>query len=487
MFRSFTIYCYSVIFVTSLVALFIVNVDYDETTTICICYISIFMMILYCINKMLRKDNNWLDPNLFFILGYFIVFMQVPLKIVNGYQVTEIKFGTNFMNYEYVTYGALLALLGLSSYLLGTELYGIIFRNGSKVIFKRSFNKGMIREILNVFFILSVFSFSTFIILIRGKEYGESIGFSAELFYSLTNMFSIMLFATSGYLACLNNVSSFKEYVMSQRRVVLLYFLILSLCFINMGTRAAFITWIIAFLTPYFCFVRKLSLKSFLLAIALGMLLVAWSAAFRSSDDIPIAEKLENSMHVIENMHRLSNDFSNSMYFALTYELEKSYLAYNELLRITDVQGLEYGKGWILQFTSAIFPLSGNVLTIFTDVKKEELASSVALSQLVSKDYYGSGMGSSVIGDIYFNFGRLGVAICMFLLGCLVSFIKSRVFTDINPLSRLMFVSIYSYLLFNGFLICRNEFYLGWTIYIRIFIVFYVTYCVFSKLIKDAN
>ena len=472
--RCIYIYIYTIICVVSLVLLYILDLEYNAYITKFACYSSFFLVILYCLRKFLLKDGNWFDANIFFIIGYLLVFVQVPMKIVNGISVTEVKFGTNFMNYEYVTYGSILSLLGLASYLLGVELKWHPESN----FMTMPASGNTIKKGISFFYYVSISLLFIFIIQTMGVHYGENIGFIAQLIYSLLNMFSIILFASSGFSAIhecnRTGKRSLYNYIMFQRKSVLIYFILLSAYFVNMGTRAAFLTFLMAFFTPYFCLLKKLKFNLFVLFLVVGMGLVAWSAAFRSSEDLSFSEKFQNSLLVIENIEALSEDFSGSVYLALTYELEKSYLSYNELLRMTDMTGLQYGTSWGIQAISSIIPLSGNLIKYFWDLQDEKLVSSLALSELVSRDFAGKGMGSSIIGDIYYNFGTIGVLVFMLILGYFVSYIRTGIHLEHKPLLKIMFLSIYSCMIFNNFLICRNEYYLGWTFYIRTIILFFI-------------
>lgn len=466
---KFAVYYYGIVFIFSVISLFFIDTTYDVAKIGLYSKLTISLVVVYIIRKLFMKNSNWIDPNLMFMVGFLIVFVQVPLKVVYGMPVDEVKFGANFMNYEYVALGSLLSLLGLASFLLGSC---IRFHYGSVNIYKENVTPPMLQRLVRLFTLLSFLFFSIFISVTFGKAYGESIGAVAELSYSMMNLFTIILLILAGFSVCSEDVKTILQYVVKQDKVILLYFAMISLHSINMGTRASFVTWLIAFVTPYFCMCKRMSFKTFMMGLFMGMFLVAWSAAFRTSEKVSIGEKFNNSLKVLDNMNRLSENYSGSIYLAMTYELEKSYLSYNELLRYTDEKGCEYGKSWVLQALSAVFPLSGNVVKKVFGLVDEELVSSVALSELVSKSHYGAGMGSSIVGDIYYNFGRWGIILFMGLLGYFVKIITVSTTYAQYSLQKIAFLSVFSYLVFNSFLICRNEYYLGWTIYIRILIVF---------------
>jgi len=103
--------------------------------------------------------------------------------------------------------------------------------------------------------------------------------------------------------------------------------------------------------------------------------------------------------------------------YDLTLELAKSSRAlYKSLANVPQYHDFFFGKMWISGFLSVV-PLSQNIYFQLTDNVMHEVGSSKYITYLMRGKHSTYGEGTTIIADIYLNFGLFGVIFFMFLLG----------------------------------------------------------------------
>ena len=477
---------YQISALISIILVIFAPMQYNAIYTQICCYFSLFMIILFIYHQKKYVTKNWFDPSILFLIAYIIVFIQAPLKYVFDMPIiTEMK-GFNFFSKNYVTLGSAISLMGLTCFFCG------YWMNFSKTL-KKEYSSPETPEdetaqlnniILNKTrrFSLNIAVLFLILLLIFGNKtflgggYGTELGFMGELSYSFLNLFSITSFALTGYNSYLKGAKNIVQYIKFYDLKTMVFFIAIVLLFLNIGVRSAYIAWFIAFFTPYFICIRPLKHKTFIFIVLVAFVFFAWSAAFRVSKQMKFSEKVENASLILENIKTSGTAFGGNLYFGLTLELEHSYLTFNEILYQTEKSKTthKFGMGWIITIASSIIPLSGNLITTIFEVQPNQLSSSVYLSNIVFGKKLEGGTGSTILGDIIFNFGIWGVPIFMFSFGFFVGYITERI-NHLNLSAYFpIYLSIFSYLISISFLICRNEFTLGWSVYIRIFILLYL-------------
>lgn len=127
-----------------------------------------------------------------------------------------------------------------------------------------------------------------------------------------------------------------------------------------------------------------------------------------------------------------SFDFQSLDMLTLFRDFSAANAANAYLINYADSNGVTYGSNWILQILSIIPFLQSVFVAIFGRGFISESSSRFFTDQM---DSLNSGLGTGIIGDIYYSTGLLGVCVLMFLLGVVCkklsncdSFIKNAMF-----------------------------------------------------------
>jgi oligosaccharide repeat unit polymerase len=177
------------------------------------------------------------------------------------------------------------------------------------------------------------------------------------------------------------------------------------LLFLSIGDRGAGMQVTFTFLVLFGALVRPVSLKEFSFIIVVGAIILTLIGLGRSSTSG------ENILISGANKAEFQSGYD------VTMELAKSARTlYSALSDVPEHHDYFWGKLWLGKFL-AVIPLSQNVYLQLTDDKPYELGSGGYITYLRYGVKPPSGEGTSLIADIYLNFGLIGVIFFMFLLG----------------------------------------------------------------------
>lgn len=360
-------------------------------------YMILFLVIL-SIYFLFDKSTNYFRIDILFILGFSIVHFQWPIMMAFS-EIEPIRFSKLYSNSIYINYGTWLSLLGLISWLIGFSF------NFRKKYNKKS--KYQIRYQKLLWF--SYFLFVSFILFagqsfLNGDVYNkhgssDPISGVAGYIYILFNISIIILTVSIIY----NNRNFYKgsliRWLMILDPKYLLLVIVYIFIFLKAGDRGGPLQIVMAFFIIFGVLVRPINVKEFIVLILSGALVMTVIGIVRASD-----------LGALNNFQIVSG-------YDLTINLANSARTlYMGLSNVPEYHDFFLGKLWLGNILGAIPFAQGTYLKISGDE-----AHLINTANYITFMRYGlnahTGEGTSLIVDIYLNFGKYGVIVAMFTLG----------------------------------------------------------------------
>lgn len=366
--------------------------------------ISVYLALSFAatlVHIITNHEKNWMRIDTVFLLGFLIVNLQWPSMILfsNIFPVSTIM----LRSVEgYVTYGTWLATLALASWAIG---YAIPCK-------KRSRNVGVVTN-LRVAGIIQVFVMVTFILLagpdyLLGGQYAEirydvwaTISGPAAYVFSIMTVTGVTLILASLY----NEIQKGRkggrvlriQYLLSLPVVLTAAYIIM---FLVAGERGQVVQIILAIGIVVGSTIRPVGFPLFALFIVGGSVVVSLLGIVRA--------------YGIGNLAMYFNEFTA---WNATENLANSaitlYLGF-EIIENND--GFFWGKLWITNILSVV-PFAQSFFIKLSGIPMYELNSAYLITYHVFGPTPHTGYGTSLIADIYMNFGVLGVIALMFAYG----------------------------------------------------------------------
>jgi oligosaccharide repeat unit polymerase len=371
-------------------------------------YLIIFSIAVFA-HFIFNKNKNWFRIDLIFLLGFSIVHFQWALMYsLEGITPNDYSFFWATSSYtEYINYGTWLSTIGIIAWFLGfASLKRTYIQKETISYFKINYK---------VFFYFVLLIFIMFL-LTAGQDYlsgavykGESksaTGAGISVYFQLLFSYSIVILCTIGILNILEDKNlTYTQIIKKIDKKILLLFTATIFIFLYVGDRGGALQPMLASLILYGTFIKPINKKQFFLIIFLGavlMTLIGIGRAEKSNDNILLAG--------VNKVEFNSN-------YEFTLELANSARTlYKSLSNVPERHDFFYGKLWVSQILANI-PLAQAVYLNISGDKIYELDSAEYITYITRGKFSNSGEGSSLIADIYLNFGIYGVILFMFLFG----------------------------------------------------------------------
>jgi oligosaccharide repeat unit polymerase len=393
-------------FLLLLLALFFVKPEFESVTDPELLVIYIFVFFITTFTHLLsEKDNkNWFRLDVMFLLGYSIVHFQWPIMFsISG--IYPEKFAKVSMSSFYVNYGTWLAAVGAASWCLGHSLLAI------KTISRGIGYSFDYKKLLWLTVVLNALFLST-----AGSDYlsggvykgsgGSAAGEGISAYFQLLLAIAILVITA---IVILDNKNKFKFnsiiWLLSLDKKYLFLIISYILLFFSIGDRGASIQVIFAFLVLFGCLIRPITFIELIAMTVIGSLLLTIIGLGRSAKDGGniLSSGLDN--------------FQMTSGYDITLELADSVRTlYNALSAVPQYHDYFYGKLWLDKVLS-IVPFAQNIYLQLSEDVAHEMGSSAYITYLKFGLYPPSGEGTSLVADIFLNFGLIGVLVCLFLLG----------------------------------------------------------------------
>ena len=381
--------------------------------------------------KKYRKDNI-VCFELFFSIVFFLVtyslFFITPDKIA-GWGATM---AVDYLSYTEDTYyyklATLYSSLGYLMFLLGaTQTYSKRIYNESHTIYRCN------KKIENTFLLFSIATFSLFLIF----DYKEFVSLYQDTpdAYSTSYVlwFSMMYL---NYLICVfinartAKITSTKEFI-KQYPICVISFILLELLYLSSGHRTQAIGLFLPFIFLFSHCIKKLSDKMILTLCIVGFFVL-----------------------VIIGQTRTGNGFNATTLGEFLIDFSGASVATPFFLQYVSDNGITFGSNYLIKILGAVPFLAGFCLSIGLKVEPDSF---VTYTDFFMSTGSGIGMGTSLIGDLYYSFGLPGIIVLMFILGYIVSTLFKKI-VDGGNFSPYILICI-AVLMSQSYFMPRNDYF----------------------------
>jgi len=332
------------------------------------------------------KEEDMFSPYYFFPVIYFAYYY------LGNFIYSLINFQSETICRKIFIY----ALYGLIFYYFGLFMYKYIFKNKefySKKKYTYRLNIRKLKMILNFFIFLNLVSF--FVIFYFNKIFffipGHTELTRFAIYYSTSPklQFFLITFAYNFGILIVVLISILKKYLgkplFKFDRWILILFITTILLPLMSGTRVRAINNVITLILIYHYLFQRIKPKKIITTFLIFLLLISFYGNLRRTN---------------------FTDFSlNGILYVCSHELTLGVSNFNLILNnFPSAYGFMYGRG-----------MFSRLIGIITPGHQEGLGT--LLKDAGGIDYLGGGTTSTLLGNLYLDFGNLGIILGMFLFG----------------------------------------------------------------------
>ncbi|SHK25428.1 oligosaccharide repeat unit polymerase [Rubritalea squalenifaciens DSM 18772] len=359
------------------------------------------------------RQKNFFRLDVLFILGFFIVHFQWPLMFLFGVEMRKMSVEASISS---INYGTWLSALGLIAWNAGWGAF----------TFKKQPRKRIIKVEYKKLKIAFVLLFVLFLIT-AGRDYLTGAIYRGEL-------------EGGDYSGAAGGIASYIQLLLGLVLAVLLaYFMPMSGAYIRngrgwwgkvdkfipiavagyifmylaVGDRGGAVQAASVVLILYGVFVKPITAKQFIILALVGAFVLTVIGWGRSSLD----EK--GKRNIIEAGIEKIQERDDQGFYIYTLTLADSVTClHGSIADVNSSGGIYWGKLWRGDIFSLV-PLLGKYTMTTFGLKNHDVSSSGRLTYLSFGEDSKIGSGSTIIADLYHNWGTAGVVIFMFALGVL--------------------------------------------------------------------
>lgn len=443
------------IFIVLLGLYFVFMPHYLDSNYISLILVIVLMSITFFIfrKKNIALKNNYFTITFIFLLSYMIVHFQLYMDyalLLRG----DLNL-SYYLDYSIVPKAITLAALAIVAFLIGSIFFSLKSQSLDtlKVLRVPDFSLVFLIALIYIFF--SLFIYFTPLAYFKGG-YGElmnSDGGLGYLQYKANHLLQISLWA---YIICniiiLSEMGiklSFIEYLKTLKFPILL---IIGLYFaLNMlaGDRGPIIRIFILLFAGYLVSQRKvLNFKKMLLIIVIGGSFLQFISYLRVTDgSMGVSQRIESAIVIKNDRNESRSEKNESSVLPPTLELATSLRAYHAAIMDQEYNGILYGSGNI-GYLLALIPGLGTLVQSITSINFS--SSAVYITEVMAADH---GMGTTVLADIYLNYGFLGTLFIFLFFGYFFAILDTRgygSFANNSLFIQVLFLLFLSSALFIG-------------------------------------
>lgn len=414
---------------------------YNKTSLILVLSIALIIACGFCFKRDNQKvlKRQYLRISNLFLLGFVIVHFQFYIDLVFGN--FELSRQDLIVNQNVLIKSAIISSIALVCFCLG-YIYKL---NKSNLKIKKEENvKNKIINLKGVKVLIVLF-FIGFIVLTPSSYYKGGYS-SAELSQLPSYFQSFLILSIIGYLI-LNTRNLFLEkrkalsfLTFIRYNGVIMTLFIIGFCFLVMtsGDRGPILQIVLSYIGCYCILNRKKYKIVFIVGgIFLAAFLVSFLAYFRHY------EGTGNIIDMIQHSSEMKADaVSSKLSFSPpTFELSKSVKTMHASVLYTEKEGHTYGLFQGFQIIG-IIPGMGQLIMPLFGIDSEMLRSSRFLTEQLNADH---GMGTTVVADIWLDFGIIGIVIIFFIFGYFLRKIDEYMYSHL-PLNIFLYILIVVFL-----------------------------------------
>lgn len=413
--------------------------------------IVISSLILYSLRKKNQAiKGNSVNISFLFLISFLIVHFQIYLDYTLSLR-DNLDILKYYLDYTIVPKAITLAAIALVCYLIGNTLYkpNIKQKHIPEPQVTKSFSLLFLNIIIILFFLIFIYVTPTSYFL---GGYGELLN-SGGIGYAQYKSNHFLQVAIWSYIICnlvmlssnKGRSSGFWSYITSYSPIFTMIVLIYSALVLYAGDRGPFIKIAILIYISYIISQEKKVnlLKVLLIIFVFGSFIQFWGYFRNTGSNLDFISRL-NEAYFIQQDISTRGDGS---VFPSTVELAMSLGSYHAAVMDQESNGILYGMG-ALGYIVSIIPGLGNILQQITSINLSSTAAYIT-------EYLGTtyGAGTTVLADIYLNFGFYGVLIAFTLFGYFFASLDSKAYREFSRnslLNQILFMIFISNAIYLG-------------------------------------
>lgn len=362
---------------------------------------TIVTICLYAVSNILyfRKQNNIVSFEFLFALTFALACFLTYFIVEEGGGFAFVAFSSNPKS---LVKGIALAMIGYHCYLCGL----LSFKRCKTP--KVDISSNTIRMSSRVTSLANWTCLIVFAIFIATGGMKVLLMYSGNINREDANIGTLVYWILSYTIAAFASFSSAKfsyssnalSNILKLDKLFLLNSIIIIVFLLLSGYRSQAMQIIIPLIICYNVYVKRISAKMFLSILMIGMVVMVVIGMTRSGGDV------ESDVTML--------------YYFRDYNAANASLGFfvDEVNR----KGITGGSNYIPQALS-IVPFLQSLVGNFVDFNNFALSSSRYYTGIFDTE---SGLGTNIIGDIYYTFGFVGIIVIMFFMGRFCSYLSNR-------------------------------------------------------------
>lgn len=420
---------------------------------------------------------NWCHPVPVFVLGYCIVFYQLPFCYLAGYTLDPYSKYILFSP-ENIPYCVLLAASGLAAFFCGEQFF---FLNRNKLSGGSRSSKGKntytvtlalvrIKAVNTIILIATLFFYLLYLKSMGGVSvyFGFAYGDTSidNAMYSSHFGFAYIILLYLSIMLDLTRLvyiqpTNFRSYIGAWDKRVLAVIFITLVPFIMSGDRGSYLQPMALVIVPYFIFVKPLLFKQAIIAVLGLIVILAIIGDTRGRTNITWTDAMKDRIESISNPAKWP-----------TMELGNSFGTFNiATVYFPEINSYNYGIGTVYRI-AALVPFSSFVTEIEQKNKDNDFvySSSLFFTNILTKGSFSSGSGTSSLADVYMDFGPYGIPVVLFIWGYFIAWICNKALATDSA----VFVFLYAYYTYFSIYVNRSSFFFGWNQFVWVILLFFI-------------
>lgn len=409
-----------------------------------------------------RRMHLFCYETIFLFLFVFSTFFQEIIMdhLDDLSNVSEFYFSTTF-SWSAINKSTMVQMIGLFSFLLGSAWKSFPKVGGVKWVYGNSqsnnFDFELISKVLpiiNSVYIAYLFCNKTIVTWFHYSGYVDNYSNTRIIYLTVLLLVNtIFEFVKLNRRGC----SSFGQFVRHINKLYLADSLIIILLLLISGNRNESLLFIIPIVVMYSLFIHTINNRTFVVGAFIGVLLMAFIGVTRRNGT--------SSLSSVEmSLLDVSRDY-------LTVEKNTTYL-----IDYTDKNGPIYFKNTIMNLFSSI-PYIGGLVSSLSGVETDVRSTTITTAGMQVSSNMGSGLGTSLIGDVYYSAKAFFVIVYFFVLGLMMSFLYNMF--ELKKEFNIWWLVIYIFMVANSLYGIRAEWnmpfrYIGFSFVIMLLLMFFL-------------
>lgn len=423
-------------------------------------WISIIFSVLYIF--IYRRMHLFCYETIFLFLFVFSTFFQEIIMdhLEDLSNVSEFYFSATFSQ-SVVNKSTMVQMIGLFSFLLGSAWKNFPAVGGPEWVYRNrqlhNFDFELISKVLpiiNSVYIFYLFWNNTIATWFHYSNYVDNYSNTQIIYLTVLLLVNtIFEFVKLNRRGC----SSFGQFMMHVNKLYLANSLIIILLLLISGNRNESLLFFIPIVVMYSLFIHTINNRTFVVGVFIGVLLMSFIGVNRQ-------EKASSLSSVEMSLLDVSRDY-------LTVEKNTTYL-----IDYTDRRGPIYFKNTIMNLFSSI-PYLGGLVSSLSGVKADVRSTTITTEGMQMSLNMGSGLGTSLIGDVYYSAKTFFVVVFFFVLGGMMSFLYNMF--EVKKEFNIWWLVVYVYMVANSLYGIRAEWnmpfrYIGFSFVVMLLFMFFL-------------